>query len=177
MRTIKMLAVAFVLALTGAFYAAGAMQDNAKTKEPAKAARSCCQRHDGTQTTAHAGMKHEGCGAGCCCSGGACSKEHTGGHARTATPQTAAAGEEKAGCCGGSCCKEHKAAAADSGESCCKGKDGAACCKGGGEACCKAHKPDAKQVAQKSSVEKNEGGGSCACCGVKAGKSTHAGQR
>ncbi|HEX6626235.1 MAG TPA: hypothetical protein VF064_21135 [Pyrinomonadaceae bacterium] len=181
MRTIKMLAVAVVLALTGAIYAAGAMQDAAKTKDPAKAPKSCCRKHGGAQTAAHAGMKHEGC-----CAGGACSKDHTGGHAQTATPKTAAAGEEKAGCCGGSCCcaggscgKEHKGAgarAAADGESCCK--NGAAFCKGGGENCCKTHKPDAKHAAQQPSVEKNEGCGSCACCAAnKADHKAHAGGR
>lgn len=161
MRTIKLMAAVLVLALTGAVYAAGAMQDAATTPDSAQAAKNCCRKRDGAQGAAHAGTKHEGC-----CAGGACSKAHKDGPARAAT-QSPAAGDE-AGCCGGdSCDNEHKGANTQS-----AAHGGECCCKEGG-ACCKAHKSDAKQGEQEASGEKAEG--CCGtCCGAKAGHAAHA---
>ena len=193
MRTVKLLAVALMLALAGAVYGAGAMQDTAKQQGETKAAKSCCQMHGKAKAAdTHAGMKHEGegcCGGGGgCCVGGACAKEHKGAHA-AATRKTAAA-DKKAGCCsgdtgccaGGACAKGHKdaktQAVAVSGESCCK--EGAACCKEGAT-CCKTHKADAGQTVAKAVDSKGTaaasccGGSSCACCGDKDSHKTHTG--
>ena len=128
MRTLKLIAVAMILAFAGAVYAAGAMQDAAtKTQEAAKPSKSCCMKHGGAKAATHDATKHvgKGCcsaeGAGGCC-GDSCSKEHHKGG--RAVAQKTAVGVEKAGCCSSdhSCCKE-------------------------GAKCCEAHKAGNKQAA------------------------------
>jgi hypothetical protein len=162
MRILKLMNVALVLALTGAVYAAGAMQETAKTPDKAKAGESCCRmnREGATQATAHKGSKHEGescCAGGAgCCAGDACDMKHKGAHAK-ATAQKTATAEHAAGCCagdttccgGGSCSMKHKdasaAANAHAASSCCADK--ADCSKGCGQECCKAHQADTAKKA------------------------------
>ena len=199
MRTLKLMTIGIVLALTGAVYAAGAIQETTKTTDKATAEKSCCRmKRDGTQTAAHKGIKHEGegccaggacCGGGNCCLGGTCDMKHKGGHAATAHKTTA--GEKTSDCCsGGSCCgggncsmhhkKDARAAkSAHAAASCCT--EGAACCKGGGQACCKAHKADAKQGVATANAKEGDPSAasccdaSCSCCGSRAGHTAQAG--
>lgn len=171
MRTVKLLTVAFMLALAGAVYAAGAKQDNAKPPETTKAEKSCCKKHAGTPASANAVAKHS---AGCCCKGDSCggasrAARHDGTWA--AAMKTAAASVDEASCCGtgsaccagGSCCKGRDTSGATvtscDGESCCK--EGAACCEGAGKNCCNAHK--AGNAAGAKGMMASCSGSSCGC--------------
>lgn len=172
MRNFKLFAAALTLALTGAVYAAGAMQNAPKTQENAKAEKNCCLKHTGEWPThAVAESGDEGC-----CARGASASEHA--DARAGARRSAAAGE-KPGCCsadssthaGNGCCR-HRAGGAEQtashrGEGCCK--EGAACCKGAGNDCCKAHKSDAAHAAVAGSTEEAASCpvGSHGCCGGK----------
>lgn len=173
MRTVKLLAVVLVLALTGIVYAAGASQDAAKTPETGKASQSCCRKHATPQAAAtEAGKKLDGEG---CCAGGSCAMKLEG--AQAGTPK-AAAGGEKAGCCaagGSSCCASG---------SCADGHDKAAGTQDaarGVEGCCKAHKSDAKQAAssRSSGAQPEAAASTCggSCCGGKAVRKTQAAGR
>ena len=90
MRTIKLSAIALLLALTGAVYAAGARQSAARSHDTTKAEKSCCQKHAGAQASTHGATRHdgEGCCAGGCCSG-ACPKDHKG-HEKASAQEVAA---------------------------------------------------------------------------------------
>jgi hypothetical protein len=186
MRTLKLITVGLVLALTSMAYAAGAMQDAEKPQGAAKAEKRCCQmKPEGAQAYAHRGMKHGGeacCGSESCCAGDACDTKHKGGHATPAVQKTAT-GAQTSGCCsgdscccdGGSCMVKHKEASATANAhataSCCT--DGAACCHGDGQACCKAHQSDTTKAAAAKSGDKSATsccGATCSCCGKHAGQ-------
>lgn len=158
MLRIKFFAVALVLGLTGAVYAAGRTQDASAQDHSAHAAGktpACCQAKHGKaeqkegQPAASMSCDHQG---GSCCKGHAA---HAG---------QSAEGEDC--CAGGSCCAGHEkkagAAAAvvktsagqEEAKSCCAG--GGSCCKEGAE-CCKGH-----AAAAQTAGEKREG--CCACC-------------
>lgn len=166
MRTVKLFAVAFMMALAGAAYAVGAMQDGAKPRETGKAETGCCRKQAATPAPAHALAKH--C-AGCRCEGDSCrGASHAARHDGTwaGATKTVAAPVDEASCCaagsaccaGGSCCKGHansEATVASGG--------GESCCEGAGKNCRKAH--DAVSAAAAGAKDKTAScpGGSCGC--------------
>jgi hypothetical protein len=117
MLRMKFFAMALVLGLAGAVYAAGRIQDATQHQHPADAAGkapACCQ------------AKH--------------------GKAERKEGQTAEAmscDKDGAGCCEGHHADAKQTAARPDGESCC---DGGSCCKEGAD-CCKAHKAHGAQAA------------------------------
>jgi hypothetical protein len=154
MQKAKFFAAVAVLALAGAVYAGGNLQESASQAQAAKAVKaSCCAAHKGEQQGeghhAHAAMSCDKDGKGCCGGGQGC-----------------CAGGGGSCCAGGSCEKPKKGEAAAvkvsataEGESCCA--PGAACCQGDGQACCAAHKGEAKSA----SAATKEGESCCAGCG------------
>jgi hypothetical protein len=154
MQKTKFFAVAIVLALTSAVYAAGNLQQTTHAQGPAKSEKAdCCAAHkDGDKQAAMSCDKND---KGCCAA-----RNHGDAHKAHDTHETAgkqtASTEAVRNCCGESCCA--------TGASCCAGdscdahqkKDGAtivktsatadaeSCCSGGGccsgNGCCAAHK-------------------------------------
>ena len=156
MNRIKVLALAVTLGLTGAAYAAAAVQDATHTHET-KAKAGCCAAHvsdaePGDKPTARA----------CDMKGGGCCQHHKAEGAQASADKSAkSCCAEGAACCkdGADCCKAHKVGGASKAEA-------KSCCNHGeGGDCCKAHKSDAaaQKVSADSPSAKAEAG--CACCG------------
>jgi hypothetical protein len=165
MRSIKIIAFALVLGLTGAVYAAGLTQDATHTHATATAKPDCCKMHmAGDKKSAAAqetcDMKDGGCCKADCCKAHA-EKSQANAHMKSQA-STHAAGCD---CCSGGCCqmhKEHASAAkvaANSGvntpaDSCAS----ADCCKDC--ACCKAH----HAAASAATTDKGAHQDCCASC-------------
>lgn len=103
MRTLKLLAVMLVLSVTGAVYAAGAVQNTAQPQETKTRAASCCAGHkaEGQKTAEHsccAGHK-DGEAASCCKAGASCCKDGA-----ECCKTSAKAASHGASCCGGGSC-------------------------------------------------------------------------
>jgi len=164
----KLSAVALVLALAGAVYAAGRTQDAAHQNHSAHAAghkAACCQakhKQDGQKADAMS-----------CDREGGCCHAHKADAKQTAATQDGESCCAGGGCCGGSggCCAGHKKEGAQaavvktSAEQTSAGQQAASCCDGGscckeGADCCKGQHQAAAQTA--TADHKHEG--CCACC-------------
>jgi hypothetical protein len=169
---IKLFAMALVVGLAGAVYAAGNIQDAAHQHHGAQSADkpACCQA--GHQKDAQKAAQKEGEQAAMSCDKDGCCKGHK------ADAKDASAKAEGASCCGdgAACCKGHQKAGAEAAvvrtsadaeaASCCGA--GASCCKDGAD-CCKGHKAEGQTA---SADKKHEGG--CECCGASCER--HAGR-
>jgi hypothetical protein len=162
MRSLKLTAIALLLGVAGAVYAAGPKSTPAQTASDANA--SCCKMHKqgGTQTAA----EHQACCAHkdgatcCCCAAGSCSTKLKKVHAaraaahtvENAAAQTSANATAHAACCA----------------------DGADCCANC--ACCQAqhaHKSTTNADTRGAKAEGTHAG--CACCARRAGHTTQSG--
>jgi hypothetical protein len=159
MRSIKIIAFALVLGLTGAVYAAGLTQDATHTHATASEKPDCCKMHTAGDKKSAAATAHDTCNMkdGGCCKADCC-KAH-------AEKSRANAHAEGCACCSGGCCqmhKEHATAAKVAADSkgtadadCCASAD---CCKD--YACCKAHHANAPAT----TADRGEHQGCCASC-------------
>ncbi|MDT7543483.1 MAG: hypothetical protein QOE33_3387 [Acidobacteriota bacterium] len=156
MRSIKIIAFALVLGLTGAVYAAGLTQDATHTHATAKP--DCCKMHmAGDKKSAAAA--HDTCDmkdGGCCKA-----------HAEKSQANAHAAGCD---CCSGGCCQMHKEHASTAKVAANSGGDtpadscaSADCCKDC--ACCKAH----HAAASEATADKESHQGCCASCRMAHG--------